>query len=249
MEDAMFKSIRVAPLGALATAALFSFGPQAASALEFEYIGQQNGKASVNFVRAKPPGDKVVDLAGVPAGAFTFKDVTSGPTMDTFLAWCFDVDTTLTRGTHSYMENSGLLNSTPPYLAGAGERIQKLFDKSYDESLFVANTADGNAASAGFQLAIWEVLYDDNFDIWSGSFLADRGSSTSPTAAEAAAVDFLKGVATYAGPQKWTITTYDSATKQDLGVATAVPLPAAAWLLLGVTGGLFAAKRRRARCA
>jgi hypothetical protein len=52
----------------------------------------------------------------------------------------------------------------------------------------------------------------------------------------------------------WKITAfYDGSPNdpdaQDLGVATAVPLPAAAWLLLGVSGALIAAKRRRARAA
>lgn len=228
----------------LVAAATFTLAPQAASALSFRYDGQNNGFADVNFTRASPPGQTEV-TSGARAGIFSMVDVTDPNNTQAFLAWCFDVDTNISTGPNTYTEMSGLLNSTPPYLAGAGDRLQRLFDSSYDPGFVNLTGSDLNAWSAGFQTAIWEVIYDDNFDITSGSFKINSGNQ----AARNKATGFLNAAKDYTGPQRWIITTFQSETSQDLGVATPIPLPAAAWLLLAASGGLIAAKRRHARRA
>jgi len=243
------------PLTAAAVAVAFSFAPQSASALQFEYMGNLNGSATINFTRdASLPLTAVVGPQNTNAGVFSMReligDVSVGDPyiqgVDDFLAWCFDIDKTIAQGQSlTYTINSNLLNNNPPYLPGAKDRIQKLFDKSYNLDLFASTNTNRSANSAGFQIAIWEVLYDTDangvYDLTGGAFKVNSGV----TAALTAAAGFLDGSATYAGDQKWTITTYESETHQDLGVATVIPLPAAAWLLLGVSGALVAAKRRK----
>jgi hypothetical protein len=238
---------RTVSAAALAAAALAITAP-GAHALKFEFVGFQAGSVGVNYTRTAPPGP--ANIAGSAlAGAFTFKDVTNGTSgpLGTFIAWCFDLDTSFSSGQkYDYNLSSGLLGGTPPYLAGAAARIQSLFDAAYDISGVnsVLSSAD---RSAGFQLAIWEVLYDSNYSLATGSFL-----TTSSGAAVNAGQAFLNAANGFMGSQRWTIATYDSYGSplgQDVGVAAPVPLPAAAWMLVGVAGALVAAKRRSLRGA
>ena len=221
----------------LCTAAVLAVAPLTADALEFKFNGAENGFRAVTVDRSVPTG---ISDFGTGAGGFSMTDMTPGGTLGDFIAWCFDLDTRITQGqTYIYTENATLLDSVPPYFAGAKDRVQKLFDKSFDPTTVLANAQ----SSAGFQIAIWEVLYDDDFNLGTGNFTATNSKALDE------AEGFLTGVAAYAGPRNWVITTYDSANAQDLGVATAIPLPAAAWLLLGVSGALIGAKRRSARKA
>ena len=223
---------------AAAVAMAATLTPMTADALEFRFNKAEVGFRGVTVDRNDPLG---VESMRTSAGAFDFDELDSaGNILRNFVAWCFDLDTTISTGqTYTYDEAPDMLDADPPYLAGAQERVQKLFDASYDPSAVLANAQ----ASAGFQLAIWEVLYDDDFDLATGNFTATDSNALDE------AGGYLTGVGTYAGGQNWILTTYDSANAQDLGVASAIPLPAAAWLLLGVTGGLVAAKRRSARRA
>ena len=264
------------PLTAAAVAVAFSFAPQSASALqvEFEYMGKFNGSTLVNYTRDDSlPGTAVVGPRNSNPGVFSMREWDGGlngtdplytPGVDDFLAWCFDVDKLIARNVRSdYTINLDLLNNNPPYKTGAKDRIQKLFDKSYNLDLFASTNTNQSANSAGFQIAIWEVLYDDVYDLDDGAFKLNdvpQGSRNdgaqgavlnAAAAAKTAAAGFLAGSADYTGVRNWIITTYDSGPNgpQDLGVATAIPLPAAAWLLLGVSGALVAAKRRKSNRA
>lgn len=248
---------KFAPLGAVAIAALIAATPQRAEALQFTYDGKKNGFAQINYTRDNSLTGTEVSRNSSP-GVFSMKNVGGGASVDgddpsgvgDFLAWCFDVDKTISQGpTLTYTLNSGMLDNNPPYFPGAQDRIQKLFDKSY--SLTAGSGVLSSAAkSAGFQIAIWEVLYDDadtngDYDLGSGAFTVNTGDS----AVVAAANTFLDGTANFAGPKAWDIALYESTDSQNLGVASAIPLPAAAWLLLGVSGALVAAKRRSSRKA
>lgn len=240
---------RILPATALAAAAL-SFSVEDAQALKFEFVGSQAGSVNVNYQRTSPPGLAALN-GNAAAGAFAFKDVTGGGNpgpLGTFIAWCFDLDTSFASGqSYDYTLAPNLLATTPPYLAGAAARIQGLFDAAYYISGVnsVLSSAD---RSAGFQLAIWEVLYDSNYNLGSGTFL-----TATTGAAVTAGQDFLTLAKGPAAAKRWDIATYDGSNlnprAQDIGVATAIPLPAAAWLLLGVSGALVAAKRRSARKA
>ena len=59
-------------------------------------------------------------------------------------------------------------------MGGRADRIQSVFDANYGS----VDAADGDQA-AGFQLALWEALYDDGFDLTDGDFkAADKDTST-----------------------------------------------------------------------
>jgi len=209
-----------------------------ADSVSFTYDGFKGGSASVTVTRDNPTPRTTVNAN---AGAFDF----SGGGMGDFAAWCLDIDTTISTGTYDYVHDDTLLDTDPPYKnPGAKERLEKLFDANYTGTVF-----GSGANNAGFQLAIWDVIYDDDFDINTGNLTASSGNG----AVETAAGTFLSNAENYMGPRLWTITTYDGGAGnddvQDVGVATAIPLPAAAWLLLGVSGGLVAAKRRQVKKA
>ena len=219
-----------------AVAAMLALFPQGASALDFKF----NGPAAGGY-RTILDGDRGSStLDGTNAGAFSFTDMTPGGTLGNFVAWCFDLDTSFSSGsTYKYEIDATPLQPEPPYAPGALARVQKLFDKAYD--LTIPTDRD---KSAGFQIAIWEVLYDTGFDLNTGGFTVTSAGGS----ALSEAVGFLSGLDTWTGSQKWTLTLYDGEPSdpdaQDVGVAAAIPLPAAAWLLLGVSGALVAAKRR-----
>jgi len=226
--------IRKASL-ALCAAALLSAAPFAASALEFKFNGAEAGFRPVTVDRTAPAG---ITNYNTSAGGFSMTDETVGGTLGNFIAWCFDLDTTISAGnTYTYVEDSTLLDDVSLYVAGAKDRIQKLFDSSYDPNTVFANSQK----SAGFQIAIWELIYDDDYSLNSGNFTAGNSNALDEAAT------YLANANAYNSYKKWDITTYDSANAQDLGVAAAIPLPAAAWLLLGVSGALIAGKRRSAR--
>jgi hypothetical protein len=244
----MLKSIkRLTVVGALAAAAFTTLVPQDANALSVTYNGAANGFRTVNV--------------GVPnfngsAGGFSF---TNKATNEKFVAWCFDLRSTISPG-GEYTYELATLNPTAPQLNNPPfdvpptfnvDRVQALFDSSYSVAL---NTVGGSNAetSAAFQLALWETIYDTNFSLANVVGFSFAGSSTNSDV-NILAAGFLTAAQTRFNSNptttKWKLSFWDGATSnnpdaQDL--VTAVPLPAAAWLLLAVSGGLIAAKRRRA---
>lgn len=179
------------------------------------------------------------------AGGFSLSDGISD-----FVAWCLDIGNTLSiagSGT-PYHETATPFSSTSGALAGATiGTIRALFETSY-ATLDLASAAQ----SAGFQLALWEILYetDDDFDLAAGSFRQTR-TSAAALAANAQANAFLDALG---GPvtQRYTLTFFESGTdqqgnqlSQNLVTVSAVPLPAAAGFLVAGLGALAAVKRRR----
>ncbi|MGY6694777.1 MAG: VPLPA-CTERM sorting domain-containing protein [Roseinatronobacter sp.] len=213
------------PLSAVALAATVLLAPISASALSTINLEITNG-ASSNFetVQTNQPGN-----ATALAGPFLMRE--AGTTNPTFLAWCFELDKTLVTPTE-YTIGGSFLDGNQL------SRVQRLFDANYDNAAITTN----QVAGAAFQLAIWEVILDDDFSLASGTF-----SSTTGGTLRTLADDFLTAAAGYSGPQQWVITEYTAPGSQNLGVINAIPLPAAAWLLLTATGGLIIAKRRRQR--
>jgi hypothetical protein len=239
----MFTKItRTASLGALAVAALAVTVPGSVTAAPYTVAGPANSySASVS----KNSGSS---FSNTSAGPFTLTDVDTNATLASFIAWCFDLDNTVsTNGTqYSY--------STTPYLdGGALARVQSVFDANYSTS-FPTSLPD----TAALQLAIWDAIYDDDFDIDAGTFQAasTTPSNTSPTILVKAQTFLDAAKVDNKFNDKWVITQLngtgakpDGTNAQGLGYATAVPLPAAAWLLLGVSGALVGAKRRKKRIA
>jgi hypothetical protein len=132
---------RSTTLAAFAAAATLSLAPQGAEALQFQFNNSINSR-SVEWSRDNPPGPGTGAKTGTSnAGAFSMTERTPATDVpppffgenEDFVAWCFDLDTTISGGTFTYSEAPGLLNSEPPYQTpDALARIEKLFDSSYD---------------------------------------------------------------------------------------------------------------------
>ena len=219
-------------VSALAAALL---APASANALSstFTYNGPAAGSfVSVNTNRSEAGGPSSSTLAG----PFNMSQTNPGTPFGDFIAWCFEIDQLLVTapgGTNTY-NLGGVLN------IDQRARVQSMFDANYDDATIQTEQPKG----AAFQLALWEVIYDDNFSLASGNFKSSTGGPLLSVAN-----GFLSAAFEYGGPQKWILSELKSETAQDLGTVNAIPLPAAAWLLLGVSGGLIAAKRRKARAA
>lgn len=220
---------------AVGVVTMASIAPMSADALNLTFEGPSELSNYPKVNTSKTGNDEY-------AGPFKMSD----EGMAEFVAWCFEVDKNLDFGTGSYT-TGGALNDS------ARGRVQDVFDANYsDDGSFFSDRDKG----AAFQLAIWEAIYetDDTKDL---SLIDGDHTSTEYTtggtftALGTLAEGFLTNANSYTGLQKWVITEYkhDNVEKQDIGTVNAIPLPAAAWLLMFASGGLLAAKRRQARRA
>jgi hypothetical protein len=214
-----------------------------ASTLSLTYEGSAAGYRATTI-------DQVdVDIAGnsnrVAAGGFAMRDATPGG-LDAFIAWCLDLGALLgTSGTHGYVSTDTPFGNGGKTLLDAGiARISSVFNANFGEDVL----ASANS-SAGFQLALWEAVYDDDMDITTGTFQA-----SSSMAVEGLAQDYLAAADSYEGPALWDLSFLESTAadrRQNLVTARVsnanlapVPVPAAGLLLLAALGGLAAVKRR-----
>jgi hypothetical protein len=187
-------------------------------------------------------GPRAVDAL---AGGFALSD-----SITDFVAWCLDIGNNL----HIPSTGTAYHETSTPFAGTTGEiapprlgSIRALFETSFS-TLDLAS----NAQSAGFQLALWEILYETSgtFDLTSGSFRQTRGTAAAD-AANAEANGFLMALG---GPvtQGYRLTFFESGTNgqgkqlsQNLVTVSEVPLPAAGLLLVAGLGGFAALKRRR----
>lgn len=174
------------------------------------------------------------------AGGFDMTD-TSGLLGD-FVAWCLDMGAYLgTSGTHSYETTDTPFSNSYGLGADGMARVQAVFDASYGDDVLANKTN-----SAGFQLALWEVVYDDGFDLTTGDLMALNADASDDSAVISAAEGYLGAAFAYAGGKKWNLTYLESpGNKQNLVTVSPVPLPASALMLIGAVGGLAAMRRRR----
>jgi len=173
---------------------------------------------------------------------------------DEFLAWCFDLVHSVRLGAeYDYKLTSNPYSNS--FLAdGAVLRVSQLVNANYD-------TLDpfDKVEAAGFQLAVWEAAYDDDFDLGNGDFKA-KGVGSDRKDIDAQAKTFLDNGAAFTGADTWKVLFLESEeTKVSQNLLTAtrlsgnngggtmspIPLPAAGFLMLAGLGGLGLLRRRR----
>lgn len=233
----------------LAAAALsvLSAGAAPAATLSLEYLGAASGYRTLKIEESpvEPIGGGALP-DWVLSGAFKMRDTTAGSALGTFIAWCLDISHWLgTGGSYPYETTATPFASSYGLSAAQKSRIQGFFDANY-----YAGLEDDRERSAGFQMGLWEALYDDDFSLTLDSAATDdfRGSAGDGNAVTAfgLAGGYLAAAAGYTGPKKWTLTFLESLSgRQNLVTVSPVPVPAGGLLLMTGLAGLAVAARRR----
>lgn len=221
--------------------------------------GASAGTVDLTYKGPSTAEPKTVEITNAPVTptarhvyAFGFNMEAATDPLTEFLAWCLDIE--------SYL---GARNQAKPYTITDGPfsnsygldsdqraRVQAVFDANFA----TLDASDGYEA-AGFQLALWDALYDDDWAAGAGAFAATADSGGSILGL---ANGYLGNAANYMannGPRLFNMTFWESAPgvngikHQNLVSVAPVPLPAAGWLMIVGLGGLAAQRRRKAKAA
>lgn len=218
----------------------------AASTVSLTYHGASSGSdAKAVTIQSAPPDYPGTGDWPKTVGAFGFnmKDSTPGGLGD-FIAWCLDVGSFLSASSSTarpYTITSDPFSNSYGLSAAEQERVQDLFDANYE----TLDTASGNEA-AGFQIALWDAIYDGDNDLSAGAFKVSAS-----TAILNAASAFQTAASGYLGNKKFNVSFLESddtgsnGKYQNLVTVAPVPIPAAGGMLLLALGGLFAARRSK----
>lgn len=235
-------------LTATAAAALLALSLPAAAA---PFMVEQNGStAHGDYGHSNATLSKG---GNVSAGAF---DVSADAFGGDFAAWCLDL------ANHLNLPSSYEITSTPftgnPISTAVQSTVKALFDTAYS-TLNLNNSGQ----SAGFQLALWEILTETKTDKKGNLVYNVSGSSNDKgvfyaTNTSSSAINAANGFLGNLNGTKtgdYTLTFLQSTDgKQSLVTAaqpvppptpSEVPLPAAGLLLFGALGGLGVVARRR----
>lgn len=208
-------------LGAVVAAGLFASAAGASTVNVTQQVsgnsfGSENLYRSVTISSPGPNGS-------IRAGMF---QLTGDNGFGDFSAFCVDLYENLALP-HAYQ------TSATRFTAPIMNAIDRLFTSAYA-------SVDTATEAAGFQVALWEVIYDNaSLDVSSGAFSV---SGNAAVAAQANA--YLSGLGTETGG--YDLTFLNARGVQDLvtGTPATVPLPASGMLLLAGLGGVAAARRR-----
>ncbi len=175
------------------------------------------------------------------AGGFR---VTDG--VENFVAWCLDIFNTVSLPAPYTITETPFTGAT--FTTTVVDNLTRLFNTAYT-SVNLSN----NAQSAGFQLALWEVITegDPAFDVTSGDFQWTGGSTGARDFANEY-LDMMSGPET----EQFVLTFFQSGfdddhkqISQNLVSVAPIPLPAGVWLLGAGLLGLVAVGRRRRNAA
>jgi hypothetical protein len=206
----------------------------AASTVSLKYTGgTAKGGATITSV---PTG--VNNPGSVGAFGFNMVDVTAGGSvLGKFVAWCLDLDHYLApqgKATPYTVTKTPFSNSYGLSSADM-KRVQSVFDAN-----FAGVKLDNNTQAAGFQVALWNALYDTDFLAGEGDFAILRSDVRKQ------ADKYLKAAKKFDGKRVWNLTFLESKdNRQNLVTVTPVPVPAAAGLMLLALGGLVLVGRRQ----
>ncbi len=219
---------------AIATATLLTAGAVSASTIN---VSTQDGGAfgqerHREIVRVHADAAPSVDGRRVYAGLFRLTD--GGSVFGDFAAFCVELT--------EYLRLPNEYTMTTSLFAGETlERMETLFSTSVHH---VDNGQDDDSVdAAAFQVALWDVIYDDGTSVTDSPTASF--SISGHAAVEARANEFLASLAgapnTGGGLQF-----IEAPGTQNLVLIATMPVPAAGLMLLGALGG-FAALRRKSR--
>lgn len=216
----------------------------AASPVDITFLAPSTSNGQT-ITMSNAQGD--ADGDSFPAYGFEMKVDEGGGVVFDILAWCLDLGANL--GAQNTAEPYHI--TTTPFTNSFGvdaaqrARLQAMFDANYED----LDPSDGVEA-AGFQVALWNTLYDGDTSVSSGPVGGPLSVTSSNGNVITSANGFLTDAVNYSHGKKFNLTFYqstgiDDERRQNLVSVSPVPLPAALWMLAGALGGLGAFRKFR----
>ena len=231
-------------------AAAITFTGNIAAATTLGYDGPA-GSSSIQITGTGITANNVNTSYGGTATAFKMSDAGNELGLgQSFIAFCLDLLGTLNNNADYEVTDTPFAtkHTLSDYQVG---NVKNLFNSSYGSV-----DTDDNIQAAAFQMALWDVLYEEDdadlgLDV--GKVQGFGDDAVDGTDVTDLANSFLGNVAGYGGPALYKVSFLEATNdaRQDLVTAqlAPVPVPAAGLLLIGGFGALAAMKRRKEKRA